>query len=79
MSHQIGSWESKHGKAVSKIEWPLFDGVGGKQILETDERKMHCEFYYLGDHAEVWIVVKVGGVEQARHNVKSLDSIHWSN
>lgn len=67
-----------HGKKIREI-WYAGDGNALDTCVKTNEiQKLELSAMHHGDRDEFWVIVKRGGVEVERFNVRQLSNIIWA-
>ena len=70
---EIKTMNKHHGRRIES--YSTCDG--NLQNYGSHLAQAHLAFEYLGDHAEVWVVVTLDGIEIGRESVRCVASITW--
>ena len=70
---EIKAMSEHHGRRIES--YSTCDG--NPQNYGSHLAQAHLAFEYLGDHAEVWVVITLDGIEIGRESVRFLASIAW--
>jgi hypothetical protein len=70
-----------NGREIKQVFWPVTEPEKGRCLVADGygcgRLTLACEYH--GDHDEDWIIETRNGVEVARHNVRYVETIQWSD
>lgn len=71
------TWDKCHGRKAKTIWFPATPDQ--QMQVNNIECELICMSEFKGDRDEIWICEVRNGVELARHNIRSIESIIWEN